>query len=248
MSGRPESSAANPLTASNGTPSLDALRERVRSPDGGREDLDALLAEIDRPFGAGEDARERAKQLRRIVADPWLAQFTGSDGRRANEAAEQVLRAMGEPLSDDPAVPDSTKAGTVDAATEEEGLTWRHIAAVLLLVLATVEGAVMLGTFPPLGPVLALIFTGPTVLWPALVLMSRPGAHNRFSYNASATLAGLSIPPLVLLPMVFVGLLQLFFGVRKPEFIQAAVFGFVLVRIALVFCLLIARHEEPEPT
>jgi hypothetical protein len=225
---------------------LDALRARVHAPEGGREDLDALLVEIDRPLADGENARHRAEQLRRIVADTWLAEFTGTDGRRANEAAAQALRTLDVSSTPDP--PPARPFANLDEAEEatgSEGLSWRHVVGVLGLAMGVCEGGVLLETFSWGGVPLALGGTGPSVIMPALVLMRRPGAHNRFHYGLSASIAALSTLPWALVALVLMAFVEIFvLGRTTGGSFQAWGCAFVLGRLVLAGCLLSARHEE----
>lgn len=243
--------------------SLDALRARVHAPEGGREDLDTLLEAIDRPLGLGESARHRAEQLKRIVADSWLAEYTGSDGRRANEAAAQALRILGEHFASELSEEPRAGAGRTppepstrlfahheepEAATSTGGFSWRDIAAVLAIGVGLYEGYVVLGSFASMGFLFALVVSGATLILPALVLMSRPEAHRRAYFILSAILAALAVPFVVLLPMAMVAIRKLYMNAQDGESTVALALLCALVRMVLVVGLLSApfpRRTEP---
>jgi hypothetical protein len=221
----------------------------VHAPEGGREDLDALLLEIDRPLAAGEDARHRAAQLRRIVADTWLAEFTGTDGRRTDEAAAQALRALGEPSTEALSTEGQEAIHPVPLTpADAEGLSWRHVVGVLALAMGLYEGHAALGATGSLGPVLSTLSAGLTVILPALVLMVRPAAHNRMLYLLGTLLAALAIPYLVLMTLVTVGLRTVYASAQDGTSTLATVFTFVLVRGGLVASLCIARLTKGKPS
>lgn len=205
---------------------LEELRQKIHSPEGEKEDVEALLGALRQPMEPGQDVRELAEVLNRILEDPLLGALRGREGEWVDGAAAQALVALGEPhastLSEravaalerarpsnrEPAA-EETRGGELsapavgrDGAQERQGepakeLSWRVPVAVCFLVLAGCE--ILFTLSAERGDVkareIALLFTGTTLVAPALVLMR---TIHRLVYGVTATLmvlvsAGLSV-------------------------------------------------------
>jgi hypothetical protein len=223
--------------------------------EAGRAEVDALLLGISQPLRPGESARARAELLHRIIDDPWLGGFKGSDGRRVDEAAALALVALepsfaSELSPDGKAVLERAELASQGFVIHDElpsvGLSKRQqVGQGLSLGLGVLElGLLLLWGKGLAWLLLGFAFLALTAFAPALVATSEQGIRNRVLHYVCLVFAALPSVPWLLVA----GALFLFDGYMNTERTLYCVLPLVpaLVRMAVPF-LLYARHPSSVP-